>query len=168
MRSISLLVLALALSTGISVSAAESSQTVNQQSILEPGGEWLSYGRTYQEQRFSPLNKINRDNVNELDLAWSFKFDTARGMEATPLVHNGVIYVSTGWSHVHALDARTGEELWHYDAKVPKAQLAKTCCGPVNRGVALWQDNSSAPLQVFFGALDGRLIALDAKTGEEN
>jgi len=168
MRSISLLILALALSAGISVSVAKSSQTVNQQSILEPGGEWLSYGRTYQEQRFSPLNKINRDNVNELDLAWSFKFDTARGMEATPLVHNGVIYVSTGWSHVHALDARTGEELWHYDAKVPKAQLAKTCCGPVNRGVALWQDSSSAPLQVFFGALDGRLIALDAKTGEEN
>ena len=89
-------------------------------------------------------------------------------MEATPIVHNGVIYVSTGWSHVHALDARTGQELWHYDAKVPKAQLAKTCCGPVNRGVAIWQDNANTPLQVFFGALDGRLIALDAKTGEEN
>jgi quinohemoprotein ethanol dehydrogenase len=89
-------------------------------------------------------------------------------MEATPIVHNGVIYVSTGWSHVHALNARTGEELWHYDAKVPKAQLAKTCCGPVNRGVAIWQDNANTPLQVFFGALDGRLIALDAKTGEEN
>ena len=89
-------------------------------------------------------------------------------MEATPLIHNGVIYVSTGWSHVHALDARTGEELWHYDAKVPKAQLAKTCCGPVNRGVAIWQDNADAPLQVLFGALDGRLIALDAATGEEN
>jgi len=89
-------------------------------------------------------------------------------MEATPIVHNGVIYVSTGWSHVHALNARTGEELWHYDAKVPKAQLAKTCCGPVNRGVAIWQDNANTPLQVFFGALDGRLIALNAKTGEEN
>ena len=76
--------------------------------------------------------------------------------------------MSTGWSHVHALDARTGQELWHYDAKVPKAQLAKTCCGPVNRGVAIWQDNANTPLQVFFGALDGRLIALDAKTGEEN
>ena len=128
----------------------------------------MSYGRTYREQRFSPLDNINRDNIGELDLAWSFKFDTARGMEATPIVNNGVIYVSTGWSHVHALDARTGQELWHYDAKVPKAQLAKTCCGPVNRGVAIWQDNANTPLQVFFGALDGRLIALDAKTGEEN
>ena len=166
MRPFSLFALTLALST--SVIATQTPQTVNQQAIVEPGGEWLSYGRTYREQRFSPLDNINRDNIGELDLAWSFKFDTARGMEATPIVHNGVIYVSTGWSHVHALDARTGQELWHYDAKVPKAQLAKTCCGPVNRGVAIWQDNANTPLQVFFGALDGRLIALDAKTGEEN
>ena len=166
MRTFSLFALTLALST--SVIATQTPQTVNQQAIVEPGGEWLSYGRTYREQRFSPLDNINRDNIGELDLAWSFKFDTARGMEATPIVHNGVIYVSTGWSHVHALNARTGEELWHYDAKVPKAQLAKTCCGPVNRGVAIWQDNTNTPLQVFFGALDGRLIALDAKTGEEN
>jgi PQQ-dependent dehydrogenase (methanol/ethanol family) len=135
---------------------------------MNPGGEWLSYGRTYREQRFSPLDSVNRDNVDELDLVWSFKFDTARGMEATPIVHDGVIYISTGWSHVHAIDARSGEEIWHYDAKVPKAQLAKTCCGPVNRGVAIWQENSDAPLQVFFGALDGRLIALDAVTGREN
>jgi quinohemoprotein ethanol dehydrogenase len=166
MRTFSLFALTLALSS--SVIASQTPQTVNQQAIVEPGGEWLSYGRTYREQRFSPLDNINRDNIGELDLAWSFKFDTARGMEATPIVHNGVIYVSTGWSHVHALNARTGEELWHYDAKVPKAQLAKTCCGPVNRGVAIWQDNANTPLQVFFGALDGRLIALDAKTGEEN
>ena len=166
MRTFSLFALTLALSS--SVIASQTPQTVNQQAIVEPGGEWLNYGRTYREQRFSPLDNINRDNIGELDLAWSFKFDTARGMEATPIVHNGVIYVSTGWSHVHALDARTGQELWHYDAKVPKAQLAKTCCGPVNRGVAIWQDNANTPLQVFFGALDGRLIALDAKTGEEN
>jgi PQQ-dependent dehydrogenase (methanol/ethanol family) len=106
--------------------------------------------------------------VNELDLAWSFKFDTARGMEATPIMHNGVLYVSTGWSHVHAINARTGAEKWHYDAKVPKAHLAKTCCGPVNRGVAIWQKDQMSPLQVFFGSLDGRLIALDALTGEEN
>ena len=135
---------------------------------MNPGGEWLSHGRTYREQRFSPLDSVNRDNVDELDLVWSFKFDTARGMEATPIVHDGVIYVSTGWSHVHAIDARSGEELWHYDAKIPKAQLAKTCCGPVNRGVAIWQEDSDSPLQVFFGALDGRLIALDAATGMEN
>jgi len=142
--------------------------TVNQQTIANPQSEWPSYGRDYQEQRFSPLTEINRDNIDELDLAWSFKFSTARGMEATPLVHNGVIYISTGWSHVHALDARTGEQLWHYDAKVPKSHLAKTCCGPVNRGVALWQGDSNNQLQLFFGALDGRLIALDAATGNQN
>ena len=69
---------------------------VNQETISNPDSEWLSYGRNYKEQRFSPLDKINRDNVDELDLAWSFKFSTARGMEATPLMHEGVLYVSTG------------------------------------------------------------------------
>ncbi|MBT7258738.1 MAG: PQQ-dependent dehydrogenase, methanol/ethanol family [Porticoccaceae bacterium] len=141
---------------------------VNEQSITDPDTEWLSYGRNYKEQRFSPLDKINRDNVDELDLAWSFKFDTARGMEATPLMHDGVLYVSTGWAHVHALDARTGEELWHFDAEVPREHLIKACCGAVNRGVAMWQGDEETGLQVFFGTLDGRLIALDAKTGEQN
>jgi len=147
---------------------ATTNPPLNEQSITNPEGQWLSYGRDYQEQRFSPLSEINRDTISQLDIAWSFKFSTARGMEATPLVHNGVIYISTGWSHVHALDARSGEQLWHYDAKVAKSHLAKTCCGPVNRGVALWQGERDAKLQVFFGALDGRLIALDAKTGTEN
>ena len=164
-----LLVIATALMSFAShANSQPAAQTVNESSIMNPGGEWLSYGRTYREQRFSPLDSVNRNNVDELDLVWSFKFDTARGMEATPIVHDGVIYVSTGWSHVHAIDARSGEELWHYDAKIPKAQLAKTCCGPVNRGVAIWQEDSDSPLQVFFGALDGRLIALDAATGMEN
>ena len=149
-------------------SPATNSVTVNQQALISPGKEWLNYGRTYKEQRYSPLAEINKNNVNELDLAWSFKFDTARGMEATPIMHNGVLYVSTGWSHVHAINARTGAEIWHYDAKVPKAHLAKTCCGPVNRGVAIWQKDEMSPLQVFFGSLDGRLIALDALTGKEN
>ena len=149
-------------------SPATNSVIVNQQALINPGKDWLNYGRTYKEQRYSPLAEINKNNVNELDLAWSFKFDTARGMEATPIMHNGVLYVSTGWSHVHAINARTGAEKWHYDAKVPKAHLAKTCCGPVNRGVAIWQKDQMSPLQVFFGSLDGRLIALDALTGEEN
>ncbi len=149
-------------------SVINASLVVNQTALINPKGEWLNHGRTYKEQRYSPLTDINKNNVNELDLAWSFKFDTARGMEATPILHDGVLYVSTGWSHVHAIDARSGNELWHYDAKVPKSQLAKTCCGPVNRGVAIWQKDNSSPLQIFFGSLDGRLIALDAKTGKEN
>tara|TARA_Y100000816_G_C26106948_1_gene588598 strand:- start:2578 stop:4800 length:2223 start_codon:yes stop_codon:yes gene_type:complete len=149
-------------------SVINASLVVNQTALINPKGEWLNHGRTYKEQRYSPLTDINKNNVNELDLAWSFKFDTARGMEATPILHDGILYVSTGWSHVHAIDARSGDELWHYDAKVPKSQLAKTCCGPVNRGVAIWQKDNSSPLQIFFGSLDGRLIALDAKTGKEN
>ena len=149
-------------------SVINASLVVNQTALINPKGEWLNHGRTYKEQRYSPLTDINKNNVNELDLAWSFKFDTARGMEATPILHDGVLYVSTGWSHVHAIDARSGDELWHYDAKVPKSQLAKTCCGPVNRGVAIWQKDNSSPLQIFFGSLDGRLIALDAKTGKVN
>ena len=153
---------------GMSGAVIAEPTVVNEQSISDPGTEWLNYGRGYKEQRFSPLDTVNRDNVDELDLAWSFKFDTARGMEATPLVHNGVIYVSTGWSHVHALDARTGEQLWHYDAEVPKDHLIKTCCGAVNRGVALWQGDAETGLQVFFGTLDGRLVALNAETGEAN
>ena len=150
-----------------SLTQAQSS-IVDEPTIANPGSEWLNYGRGYKEQRFSPLDSINRDNIDDLDLAWSFKFDTARGMEATPLVHNGVIYISTGWSHVHALDARTGEQLWHYDAQVPKSHLIKTCCGAVNRGVALWQGDAESDLQVFFGTLDGRLVALDANTGTAN
>jgi len=139
---------------------------VNEQALIAPGSEWLTYGRDYQEQRFSPLSSIDRANVDQLDLVWSFDFSTAHGMEATPLMHNGVLYVSTGWSHVHAIDARTGKEIWHYDAKLDKSHLVQACCGPVNRGVALWQSGES--LQVFFGALDGRLIALDAATGKQN
>lgn len=158
--------LLLILATGMVTTMAHA--VVDQNAIAAPDAEWLSYGRDYQEQRFSPLDKINRDNVDQLDLAWSFDFSTARGMEATPIVHNGVLYVTTGWSHVYALDARTGKQLWHYDAKIDKSLLVKTCCGPNNRGVAIWQADEASPLQVFFGALDGRLIALDAKTGAEN
>ena len=168
-RPLSNLVISLSVLILLSFSSViNASLVVNQTALINPKGEWLNHGRTYKEQRYSPLTDINKNNVNELDLAWSFKFDTARGMEATPILHDGVLYVSTGWSHVHAIDARSGDELWHYDAKVPKSQLAKTCCGPVNRGVAIWQKDNSSPLQIFFGSLDGRLIALDAKTGKEN
>ena len=124
----------------------------------EPGN-WMSYGRTYDEQRFSPLDKINADNAGKLGLAWSFDLDTARGQEATPIVVDGVMYVSTAWSKVKALDARTGQQLWAYDPKVDGSWGAKACCDVVNRGVAVWKG------KVFVGALDGRLIALDAKTG---
>ncbi|MEO8307480.1 MAG: PQQ-dependent dehydrogenase, methanol/ethanol family [Pseudomonadota bacterium] len=125
--------------------------------------EWLSYGRTYSEQRFSPLTKINHDNVKQLGLAWYYQFDANadRGMEATPLIADGVIYTSTSWSHVYALDAKTGQLKWSYDPKVDGQVARVACCDVVNRGVALWNG------KVYVGALDGRLIALDAGTGKE-
>jgi PQQ-dependent dehydrogenase (methanol/ethanol family) len=129
----------------------------------ENNAEWLSYGKSYSEQRYSPLTKISRDNVGKLGLAWYYEFDANadRGMEATPLIADGVIYTTTSWSHVYALDARTGAPKWHYNPNVDGQKAKDACCDVVNRGVALWQG------KVFVGALDGRLIALDAATGKE-
>jgi alcohol dehydrogenase (cytochrome c)/quinohemoprotein ethanol dehydrogenase len=125
-----------------------------------PADEWLSYGHDYGEQRFSPLTAVNAGNVAQLGLAWSSDLDTARGQEATPLVHNGVLYVSTAWSKVRAYDAANGKLLWSYDPQVPRETLVRACCDAVNRGVALY-DN-----KVFVGTLDGRLVALNAATGK--
>jgi len=122
-------------------------------------GEWLSYGRTYSEQRFSPLDKINASTIGTLGLAWSAEFDSDRGQEATPIVIDGVLYTTTAWSQVHAFDAATGAPKWSFDPKVSKAKGFDACCDVVNRGVAAWGG------KVFVGTLDGRLIALDAKTG---
>lgn len=139
--------------------------SVNAATITQPGGEWLNYGRDYSEQRFSPLKQINTNNVSRLGLSWSFTFPTARVMEATPLMHNGVLYVTTPWSQVFALDAKDGQLLWQYDPKVAKSHLINSCCGPANRGVALWQ-NDRGDKTVFVGSFDGRLIALNADNGE--
>ncbi|MFQ3323934.1 MAG: quinohemoprotein ethanol dehydrogenase [Pseudomonadales bacterium] len=123
---------------------------------------WLSHGRTYSEQRHSPVDSINTKNVNELGIEWSYDLGTSRGIETTPIVHNGVMYVTSTWNIVHALDAITGKKLWTFDPVVDKAQAAKGCCDVVNRGVALWAD------AVFTATIDGRLISLDAKTGKVN
>src|SRR5580692_2441827 len=101
-------------------------------------GNWLTYGRTYSEQRFSPLTGITADNASRLGLAWYADLDTDRGQEATPLVIDGVMYFSTAWSLVMAFDAKTGRQLWSYDPKVPRALGVRGCCDVVNRGVAAW------------------------------
>lgn len=129
--------------------------------IKADGGEWLSYGRTYDEQRYSPLDQINPGNIGELGLAWYADMDTARGQEATPLVIDGKIYVTTAWSKVKAYDAVTGKPLWDFDPKVPGETGVKACCDVVNRGLAAWGN------MLFLGTLDGRLIALDRGTGRE-
>jgi quinohemoprotein ethanol dehydrogenase len=123
-------------------------------------GNWLTYGRTYSEQRFSPLKQIDNRNAARLGLAWYFDLDTHRGQEATPIVVDGVMYFSTAWSKVFALNAATGARLWSYDPKVPRQWGANACCDVVNRGVAVWQG------RIYIGTLDGRLIALDAATGQ--
>ncbi len=123
-------------------------------------GNWMSYGRTYSEQRFSPLKQINDQNVGQLALAWYVDLDTRRGQEATPIVVDGVMYFTTAWSKVFAVRATTGEKLWSYDPKVPAEWAINACCDVVNRGVAVWQG------KVFVGTLDGRLVALDAASGK--
>jgi len=122
---------------------------------------WLSHGRTYSEQRYSPLAKINAQNVSQLGMAWFYDMPERRGIEATPLVIDGRMYTTSAWSVVYALDAKTGKELWTYDPEVPKSVGAVACCDVVNRGVAAWGD------KIYVGTVDGRLVALDAKTGKE-
>jgi quinohemoprotein ethanol dehydrogenase len=125
----------------------------------EPGN-WMSHGRTYSEQRFSPLHAIDDKNAAQLGLAWSYDLDTYRGQEATPLVVDGVMYFTTAWSKVVSLDAASGARRWEYDPKVPPEWAVNACCDVVNRGVAAWKG------KIFVGTLDGRLIALDASTGK--
>ena len=121
---------------------------------------WLLHGRTYSEERFSPLTQINHKNVSTLGLAWLFDMNTVRGLEATPIVRNGVLFTTGTWSVVYAIDAKTGKLLWQYDPEVPRSWSRKGCCDVVNRGVAVWAD------RIFLGTFDGRLISLDSKTGK--
>lgn len=151
------------ISTGGSDSAKKLPAAVDDARIVNADADaanWLAHGRTYSEHRFSPLNQINDQNVSKLALAWSFDLDTRRGEEATPIVVDGVMYFSTAWSKVFAVNAATGEKLWSYDPKVPPESSINACCDVVNRGVAVWRG------KVYVGTLDGRLVALDAATGK--
>jgi quinohemoprotein ethanol dehydrogenase len=153
---------ALALSgCGVSTGGGSADGVTAEMLAAPPGEEWLSYGRDQGEQRFSPLDQVSTENVDELGLAWYADLDTARGQEGTPLVIDGRIYVTTAWSKVKAYDAATGKALWDYDPKVPGETGPKACCDVVNRGLAAWGD------RLFFGTLDGRLVALDRDTGKE-
>jgi quinohemoprotein ethanol dehydrogenase len=124
-------------------------------------GNWMSHGRNWGEDRFSPLDQINADNVSELGLAWFDDLETKRGVQATPLVIDGVLYNESIYNIVTAYDAATGEELWTYDPQVGPEWARLACCGPSSRGIAAWNG------KIIIGALDGRLIAVDAATGEE-
>ncbi|KOC19574.1 alcohol dehydrogenase [Comamonas testosteroni] len=123
--------------------------------------DWPTTGVDYAETRYSRLDQINAANVKDLGLAWSYNLESTRGVEATPVVVDGIMYVSASWSVVHAIDTRTGQRIWTYDPQVDRSTGFKGCCDVVNRGVALWKG------KVYVGAWDGRLIALDAATGKE-
>ena len=114
---------------------------------------------TYSEQRYSTSKQIDEQSVGKLGLAWSYDLGARRALETTPLVYNGVMYATSAWSLVYAFDARTGNLLWKYDPHVAKDHAKFVCCDVVNRGVAMYKG------RLYLGALDGRLIALDAKTG---
>ena len=118
---------------------------------------WMMYGRDYANLRFSPLTEINQTNVQNLVPVWSFQTGVPDGLEATPLYVDGVIYLSTSWNHVFAVDAQTGAELWHYKRRLP--EKLNFCCGPVNRGVAILDGS------IYMATLDAHLVALDARTG---
>lgn len=156
-------VAALLLSTGLQAEPSGKSQAnVDAHRILaaddEPGN-WMSHGRTYDEQRYSLLTQINEKNIDRLGLSWRYDFDTHRGLEATPIVVDGVMYVSGSWSRVYAFDAASGKLLWQYNPQVPPEWAVNVCCDVVNRGVAVWKGS------VYVGTLDGRLIALAASNG---
>lgn len=121
--------------------------------------DWPLHGRVNGEDRFSPLGQINTENVDDVGLAWEVSMDSQRGLEATPIVVDGVMYVTSTWSRVFAFNAKTGESLWKYDPEVPRDWAARGCCDVVNRGVAV------ADGRLFVGTFDGRLVALNKDDG---
>ena len=128
--------------------------------------QWLTLGRTYRGDRFSPLTQIKADNVGTLGFAWQYEARSHRGrvehgQEATPIVVDGVLYASGPWGSVFAVNAQSGQERWRYDPEVDGSYNRRACCDVVNRGVQVWQG------KVYVATLDGFLVALDASTGRE-
>ncbi len=123
--------------------------------------DWAVHGGDNGEQRFSPLKSVNTTNVDQLGLAWSFDLGISRGIEATPIVVDGVMYVTGTWNIVHALNAKTGAPLWRFDPEVDRSKAAHLCCDAVNRGVAVWKG------LVIVGTIDGRLVAINKHSGNK-
>jgi PQQ-dependent dehydrogenase (methanol/ethanol family) len=162
--------LALGLCAGMSPAAEETGvstlygdlQHVTQNMLNRAAGDgnnFLHTNANYSQTRYYPSRQINTDNVKNLRPAWIFQTEVVDSLETSPIVVNGVMYVTTAYNHVYALNARTGEQIWHHKHKLGPVHI--TCCGKNNRGVAVHGD------RVFMGTLDAKLVALDAKTGKQ-
>ena len=144
------------------VEEAEPVGEVNDKTLLaaqQNNGNWLMYDHTYNAQRYSGLAQINKENVSRLQAMWTFQTGVLDGFECTPLVIDGVMYVTTPWNHAFAIDCKTGSRLWHYEKSLPE-NLA-LCCDAVNRGFAVYGD------RLYMTTLDAHLVCLDKNTGEE-
>lgn len=156
LRSLLITAIALTFTRSLPAYSAEIDDT-RLQAAASDNGNWLLHGRDYSNQRFSPLSQVNKDNVKRLVPKWIYQTGTAATFQTTPLVADGVMYLSAPFSHVIAVDASSGAELWRYEHK---STAKKLCCGPANRGVAI------AYGKVYVATVDARLIALDQKTGK--
>lgn len=125
-------------------------------------GDWLSYGRNYSETRYSELTQINKENIGQLGLAWAAELGTTKGIQATPIVVDGILFFSGPKNVVYAFDTRTGKEIWKFDAELNPDRFSDLCCGFVNRGLAIYKGD------LFMGTLDGRLVSINAATGTKN
>ena len=157
MRRFLLTMTAAVFASGVAQAQVTEEDLRNDQTITN---QIVTNGMGRHQQRYSPLEMINRDNVKHLVPAWAFSFggEKQRGQESQPLIYDGIMYVTGSYSRLYAVDARTGKELWQYDARLPEGILP--CCDVVNRGAAIYGD------KIFFGTLDARIMALDRKTGD--
>jgi|TARA_B110000305_G_scaffold63884_1_gene71097 alcohol dehydrogenase (cytochrome c) len=160
-KKLAIILSALVLSAGVSAATKYGDMKTVTQDMLDraasDGNNFLHTNGNYEQTRFYPNKQINVANVKNLAPAWIFQTEIVDSLETTPIVVDGVMYVTTSYNHVHALDAKTGEELWHYKQKL--GPITTYCCGPNNRGVAVSGD------KVFMATLDAKMVALDAKTG---
>ncbi len=156
-RCIAAVTAALVASAGMAQAQVTDQDLANDQTMTT---QVVTNGMGRHLQRYSPLDILNKDNVQNLFPAWAFSLggEKQRGQETQPLVYDGIMYITGSYSRMYAIDVHTGDEIWQYDARLPEGILP--CCDVINRGAAIYGDN------VYFGTLDARLVALDRKTGD--
>ncbi|PYM05206.1 MAG: quinonprotein alcohol dehydrogenase, partial [Candidatus Rokuibacteriota bacterium] len=146
--------------TTMSAPMSSSLVSVTQEMLNRAGADadnWLHPNGSYEQARFHRAAQIKTSNVQNLRPAFVFQTAVLESMETAPIVVNGVMFLTTSYDHVYAVDAVSGKEFWHYKHKL--GPITTYCCGPNNRGVAIWND------KLYLGTLDSKLVALDARTG---